>query len=1370
MKLCTYSIKPTAIRSWFAYFALTISCIGYATAQSQFNQLLSSDKGLSSTLIGDVMQDRNGNLWIATENGLNKYNGVKLRNYFHDISDPHSLASNYVRDVFEDRDGNLFIGTYYGIQIYDPATDSFSEVSTFESGEKCTHLINNFIQRHNGDIMISGNMLGKVTIADDGHPVVSYLDVPLPTASVEKVFEDSQQRLWISKESSGVLRLDQDNTVHKYLTNIGTDPFCISFFEDKKGNILIGTAKHGTLIFNPEKDDFQRIDDKKYPARAFLYNNDEETFICTDGEGLKCFSNVTRQITDYHYEVDFAESGKSKIHSATKDTYGNLWLAMYQHGVYLVPSQKSPFKNIGYHYEDIIGRCCVSAVKRASNGKLYIGTDNDGIYIIDQENKTSKHLSPKDNPNIPNIIIGMFEDSEGFLWIGSYGSGAIRMNTNTLECTKLTGVVERNNEPVSNIYDFAEDNQKRVWIATMGGGLQCFDLKTGKLSHFQNLNTLVNNWIGCILYSAKSNSIYLGTYAGLWKISLDDFGASNEQVLPSTIIYDIYEEKDGTIWAATSDGLARWGGNNKGLAGKELIMLTSEQGLPSNICYSVQGDYFERIWIGTGRGLVRMHAESFNQIHFFIEDGIQGNEFSKNAADRNPENGDMYFGGINGVTWFNPKEVATNSHKWKARISDIYIAGRPITTNTLSDGRQIMDKPVYEADKFSFGHSDNAFTIEIGSDDLSNSDKKVIYYSMNDERWIALSKGINTVSFGSLPPGSYLFRTKITDGSIESDVRKISIFIRPAWWQSWWAILLLMLAISAVAYFIIIQIRNRRILRHKMFKHIQSERNSEQKLQFLTNVSHELRTPMTLIMNPLQQLINSDTDESRQRSYRLMQRNANRIMLLVNQLMDVRKIEHGQLHLKMKETELGNYLENLISNFIEVTTNRNVKLAFHKVGIETLNAWIDEEYFDKVIMNLLSNAVKYTPSGGEINIYLSKIDNHDGKNGNAAEIIVSDTGIGIPNDELNKVFGRFFQAKNKKSGTGTGVGLHLTRSIVMLHHGTIKAENNPDDAPGCRFIVNIPLGNAHLTKDEMSENVTTIQEHTAPELNKEELSLLESEVIIDNKCNADPDEYETKKVILIAEDDDEIRSYLKEELKNKYKVYTCDNGVSALEFIMKKAPDLIISDVMMPEMDGFTLCKKIRQNIQFNDLPIILLTAKTMNEEYIHGLEIGADAYITKPFDIRILKQTVASLLKSRQSLKNIYSGNQQQEGKVDELHAQTPDELLLEKVMKTINDNIGNVTLSVEMIASEVGVSRVHLHRKLRQLTNQTTRDLIRNQRITIAAKLLKEKNMPISEVAYSVGFSSPAHFTTSFKAMFGMSPSQYASQSQEQNRHAES
>lgn len=1343
------------------FCSLSFNVAIYAQTSSQL--ILSSERGLSSTLIGDVLQDKDGNLWIATENGLNKYNGVTLKTYYHNDNDPHSINSNYIRRIFEDNDGNLLIGTYAGLQIYDPASDSFSLSATLEDNGGDYNLINHIIQRKNGEIWATGNLIVKITI-EDGNPIVHPIDLPIPTYVTEEIFEDSKERIWITKDGAGVFRIDPDKSIHKYLTEGRLIPFVLCMIEDRKGNILAGSNGDGVLFYDEKNDKFIPLEGDKCIVGDVMVLNDTETLFCTDGHGMKCYNNITNELTDYNFDTFFPESTRTKLHAITKDRNGNIWLGVYQHGTLMLPEQKNAFNYLGSHSitNNVIGSCCITAVVIGSNGDYYIGTDNDGLYIVSSDKKRSKHLSHEEYPNIPSVIIGLFEDSEHQLWMGSYGSGASVLDLKTMTCRKVEGVLGNDNEIIYNIYDFIEDKQKRVWLATMGGGLHFYDLKTNTIHPCIEINSMVNNWISCIDYSAKTNSLLLGTYDGLWRIGLNNLGTDNHQTLQGSIIHDICESQSGIIWAATSDGLGFWDEKSKGSDTSR--MFTYDDGLPSNICYAVEEDQKGNIWISTGLGLAKIDIDKEQFILYYAEDGIQGNEFSKNASAIDSNTGELYFGGVNGLTWFNPADVVNNDHKWEVFISDFYIGGNPITINTESGGKKIIDTQVKNAKHFYLSHKDNSFSIEIGSNDLSASHKKRVQYSMDKKEWITLPKDVNRISFSSLPPGKYSFSMKIIEGEEESDIQTVEIHIRSAWYQTWWAMLLLAAIIIYIIYYLAEQSRHRRILRLRMFHHIQSERQSESKLQFLTNVSHEIRTPMTLIINPLQQLMNTDDDPTRQHSYQLMQRNANRIMSLVNQLMDVRKIDHGQLKLKMHETEMCGYIETLINTFEEAASSQGLTLSFVKDGISSLKAWIDEEQFDKVLMNLLSNALKYTPSGGTITVHLAEKENPqaDSLLKHCAEIIVEDSGSGIPERDLDKVFKRFFQAGNKKSGNGTGVGLHLTKSIVKLHHGTIKVENNPDGASGCRFIVQIPLGNSHLKKEEIEEkieaNVLSTETPVKSTANKPISHSIKDDETLAKKTSAED------KCIMIVEDDDEIRTFLKSEFEDIYsEIITCENGVQALEHIYNKMPNIIISDVMMPEMDGFTLVKKIRQNIQFNDIPIILLTAKSLTEDYVKGLEIGADAYLTKPFDMRVLKQNVASLLKSRQTLKNIYSGHQAQEGKVEDLQAKTPDEILMEKVMKVINDNISNPELSVEMISDIVGISRIHLHRKLRQLTNQTTRDLIRNQRITIAAKLLREKKMPIAEVAYAAGFSTPAYFTATFKQMYGMSPSKYMNKGEE-------
>ena len=538
-----------------------------------------------------------------------------------------------------------------------------------------------------------------------------------------------------------------------------------------------------------------------------------------------------------------------------------------------------------------------------------------------------------------------------------------------------------------------------------------------------------------------------------------------------------------------------------------------------------------------------------------------------------------------------------------------------------------------------------------------------------------------------------------------------------------------------------------------MLEHIHAEQLNEAKLQFFINISHEIRTPMSLIISPLQKLMATDYDTERQQSYNIIYRNAERLLRLVNQLMDIRKIDKGQMQLKFQETDIVSFIQDLHYTFAYQANTKHIKLDFHS-EVKELKAWIDPKNFDKVILNILSNAFKFTPENGNIQIRLCT-----GNDPNAAEkalsryfeISIEDDGIGINETELERIFDRFYQIRNSQnnSNIGTGIGLHLTRSLVELHHGSITVENN-QGTPGCRFIVRLPLGKEHLKPEEI-DNLAVKQDSVHITTALPTTPLIETPPKTHSK---------SKYRVLIVEDDDEIRRYICQELGRDFHMQECRNGKEAFTYILKKTPDLIISDIMMPEMDGMTLCSKVKQNINTNHIPVILLTAKSREEDNLEGLSIGADAYITKPFSIEILRQSTFNLIKSRERLRNNFQGSQTQKERMQELEIESPDERLLDRIMKVINDNIANPELNVEMVAETVGISRVHLHRKLKELTNQSTRDLIRNLRLKQAATLLAKKRQSINEVAALTGFTNVAYFSTAFKELYGMTPTAYMEQ----------
>jgi signal transduction histidine kinase/DNA-binding response OmpR family regulator len=594
-----------------------------------------------------------------------------------------------------------------------------------------------------------------------------------------------------------------------------------------------------------------------------------------------------------------------------------------------------------------------------------------------------------------------------------------------------------------------------------------------------------------------------------------------------------------------------------------------------------------------------------------------------------------------------------------------------------------------------------------------------------------------------------------------SEIRTVKILITPPWYEMWWAyciyVFLLGLLVLGIVNYILSRMRHRR----EIMKREHAEQLNEAKLQFFINISHEIRTPMTLIINPLEKLLAEKKGGEVQKTYLMIYRNAQRILRLINQLMDIRKLDKGQMFMKFRETDMVGFIDHVILTFDYMARKKKIHFSFEH-AMPQLKVWVDMNNFDKILMNIFSNAFKYTPEQGEITVSLST--GRDATRRDPLkeyfEITVTDSGIGLDREKIERIFERFYQIDNDvtKSNFGTGIGLLLSRSLVELHHGIILAENR-EDAPGSRFVIRIPLGSAHLRTDELEDVEALITPHAV--LVKPEKTDLE-EVFEEEEGEEDEEGKKTGKAknrmrILIVEDEEEILSYLKEELEGDYRIMTRKNGREAYDTILADTPDLVISDIMMPEMDGLSLCRKIKQNTNVNHVPVILLTAKSKPEDTMEGMATGADAYMVKPFNTELLKSTIANLLANRKLLKSKFSGAQQQEDKVQKLSMKSADEILMSKIMKVINENLSNPDLNVEMLAANVGLSRVHVHRKLKELTNLSARDFIKNIRLQQAAALLKEKKLTVSEVAYATGYTNLSHFSSSFKEVHGMSPKEY-------------
>jgi len=1351
--------------------------------KAQTGKFYSTDKELSNSLINAVYQDRKGFIWIATENGLNKFDGTRFSIYRHNATDSTSLKNNYVRTLFEDSRGNFWIGCINGLQRYDRATDNFHELFiSRKDGRKNPH-ITSIIERRNGDLWIATSGQGAISLKKNSNPASFHIETELTdrigSNYLNVIFEDSRQNLWIATEEKGLYRYSPESKElksYKAPYHIAGDDVS-AICEDAHGQIFVGTLTKGLFrLSSRQEGNFEPVlyqNRMNLNIRTLIIDTRGKLIIGTDGEGVKEYQPQQDIIVDSEINAGPFDFSKSKVHSLIEDKDHNLWLGIFQKGLILVPGISNKFDYYGYKsiHNNTIGSSCVMAIHTDEQATIWIGTDNDGLYAINDQGKQLRHYTHQaGNPqSVPGTILCLYEDSNQELWLGSYFDGLARMNKQTGTCQDATSLLQGNlNAGKPKVSCIIEDKNKNLWVGTYGSGLYKINLPTQHVTYYEStrnenddwsINRLPNDWISYLLED-REGMIWIGTYKGLAVLNpqTDNFINYKKQnnLLPGYVVYSLLESSNGEIWAGTSEGLVCL--NKDRLTP---VLFTTADGLPSDIICGLAEDEKKNIWISTHQGISKLNPPEKKFINYYAGDGLQGNEFTRTAVFKD-KRGKIFFGGTNGVTAFYPQDITEIKKEMNVLITGFHVANRPVKKGDKSGNNVITDTAVMDTEQFTLAYNENTFSIDLSVLEFSNPDRISYQYKIKElgDEWISTQPGTNRVTYSSLKPGKYTFSVQARDHNNFSNIRTVTIAITPPWYQTWWAKVIWgclgALLIYALTMYILSRIRHRQeVMRQKHMEQI-----NEAKLQFFINISHEIRTPMTLIISPLEKLLAEHSEK--QPVYLMIYRNAQRILRLINQLMDIRKLDKGQMHLKFRETDIVGFINDLMQTFNYQAQKKNITFTFEKEleGADSLKVWIDLNNFDKVLMNVLSNAFKYTHEGGNIEVSL-KTGHNDAYRGalkDYFEIDITDNGIGIDKNKIEQIFERFYQIDNDmtQSNFGTGIGLHLSRSLVELHHGIIKAENR-EDGQGTRFIIRLPLGSNHLKAEELENPEETGSEPTISQLPKDSIYETEEE----NKTN----EYRKPKAktryrVLIVEDDEEIRRYIRSELDSDFRIYECTNGREGLETILKEKPDLVISDVMMPEMDGITLCRKIKQNININHIPIILLTAKSKAEDQIEGLEIGADAYIVKPFNTELLRTTISNLIANRERLRGKLVGEQQVEEKITKIEMKSNDEILMSKVMKTINDHLADPTLNVEMLAANVGMSRVHMHRKLKELTNQSARDFIRSIRLKQAANLLREKNLSVSEVAYATGFSNLSHFSNTFRDFYGISPSEYKEQ----------
>jgi len=1344
---------------------------------TQIGIFYSTDKELSSSLINAIYQDRRNYIWIATEDGLNKYDGVRFTIYKSIRGESTTLKNNYVRSLLEDSKGRFWVGCINALHLYNRATDNFSEVNLYYDDNIISPHITSIIESNEGEVWMTTSGLGVIRINDKDpkFSVDEKISSRLSSMHLTAVFQDSRGNFWIASENQGLNfynpRTDEV-TIFKAPGSIGSNQIS-SVCEDSDGNIFVGTLTNGLYRFNTESRKFepiQPIDRSVLSIKSLIIDNKNRLLVGTDGQGIKRYNGEKKMLENYQMHSAPFDFSIMKVHAICQDKVGNLWTGLFQKGVYLDPASPNKFNYWGYksYNQNIIGSGCVMSLVKDNENVLWIGTDNDGIYSLN-ENGKSTHYNPRnDKKSVPGTVLAMLDDGKGRLWLGSYLNGLVSLEKKSGTFTYYDhpdNYDSGDNTARNKIFTLKKDKYNKIWIGTNGAGIYVFDPDIKKyILHYSQKGKdryhIPNDWINCIEI-LSNGEVWAGSYNGIMiinpkKDSVTHYTTANN-IIPGSVVYCITEDKKGDVWIGTTEGLARFDRKSK-----KSELFTTSNGLPSNVICGILEDENGDMWISTHSGISKYVTKEDKFINYYAFDGLQGNEFSLAAACK-AKDGELFFGGINGVSSFYPAEINDKRVPLNLYLTALYVMDKKVYSGQRSGRDFVFTGFISDADTLKLGYSDNMFALEFSTFDFGFSERVQYEYILEglNTQWMITEPGISRINFTNLNYGTYKLRVKAVIYNNFSEEKIITIIIFPPWYLTWWAKMIYVLFVIFLLYGIAKYISDRIQHRNEMMRREHSEQISEAKLQFFINISHEIRTPMSLILSPLEKLLSENKDQDNQKAFLLMYRNAQRILMLINQLMDVRKIDKGLMTVSYRETDMVGFIDDVMQTFDYQAKKRNIKFTFNHTD-KQLAVWIDMHNFDKILVNILSNAFKFTPEDGEINILLKtgRDTDEEGPLKEYFEITVSDTGIGIEEGKIEKIFERFYQInQNDHSGFGTGIGLHLARSLVMLQHGKLFARNRTD-RQGSVFILRLPTGDKHiLQREKETDTESTLHiSRNEPQFH---------EVAFADENDKTKTRSKTNYKILVVDDEDDIRNYLRDELSDRYKVAVATNGKEALKYILQEKPNLVISDVVMPEMDGIVLTRKIKSNVNINHIPVILLTAKATDEDKTEGLETGADAYVSKPFNIDLLKVRISNLLENRVRLEQKATDSVENKAMIKAVVLKSSDQILYEKVIKIINENIADPDLNVEFLANGVGMSRVHMHRKLKELTNQSARDFIRTIRLKQAADLLTGQKLTVSEVVYALGFTNLSHFSNSFREFYGISPKEYAEKNRKEDDH---
>jgi signal transduction histidine kinase/ligand-binding sensor domain-containing protein/DNA-binding response OmpR family regulator len=1381
------------------FFFLIFPLFLYPQSQDLIFDHLTVEDGLSYSKVISILQDHTGIMWFGTLNGLNKYDGYNFTVYKNNPDDSTSLSNNWINAIYEDKDNQLWIGTVGGLNKYDRNTDSF--IRYVKNRDDSTSLITNVIYSLFETEVEGQNTLwiGALNAIHRYNPQKDNFKHYFPEANKENLVmnvnagrsftQTGSGKIWLGTWNEGLFYYDfMNDQFNRYeskpeYSKLFTNKRVRSIYssqENQKDVIWMATYLNGLYKIEIESGRISNylnqksIKNKVKPTDLWTiypdHNAESKILWIGSNQGLYKFNTESEQFFHYTAIPENPNSLNSNIVWAVyKDRSGILWVGT-ERGINLVNPQKSNFVTIKPlpGLKNGLNDKIIRAIAESDiNGKkiLWLGTANNGVNKYDRETGQFTYLNHDPiNANsltsdfITTILIPKTGNQKK-VWIGT----AHGLNIMDISIGRNKRIYFKEKDALyTPISCMCEDKDGNIWIGTRSSMIYCFSPSGKKITVFNAYREIYalctdsfdNLWIGT-LYGLKKYDLKSGNSKWFRNIQNDSLSIIDNDVI------SIYEDKNKVLWIGTSGGLNKYNRIND-----TFMRFTESDGLPNNNINAMLEDDEGNLWISTSKGISKFNPENTTFKNFDAGDGLQGDQFKHGSAFKNND-GEMFFGGINGFTMFHPDSISDNPYIPPTLLTDFQIYNKSVRIGKNS----LIKKHISEIKEITLPYDQSVFSFEFAALDYHNPKKNKYAYKMEgvDPDWVFTDASRRFATYTNLDPEEYVFKVKGSnnDGIWNEEGTSVKVIILPPWWRTNWAYTIYIIFFGLIVFgFLRFQTNRLKMKQQMEMEHFAAEKLREVdklKSHFFANISHEFRTPLTLIKGPVKQMLGNETKGDIKEQYKMILRNSDRLLGLINQILDLSKMESGEIKLKVQQTDIVKYVKDLVLSFSSLAERKKISLNLD-IKDKKIFGLVDHDKTEKIVTNLLSNALKFTPEGGAVEVVISNppvspLMNKEGIKGGSEgciQITISNTGPCIPADKLDKIFDRFYQADDnyKKDSEGSGVGLALTKELVEVCYGKIAVESIPEKTN--TFTITLPIAKECFKEDEivctpLSPPLERRDNWGGYESVQETIETVESKPISGTQKSAP--------LLLIVEDNPDVTNYICSFMESEYRIITAENGNIGLKKAIDKYPELVISDVMMPEMDGFELCQKIKTDERISHIPVILLTAKADLASRIEGLEFGADDYISKPFEADELKIRSKNLIAQRKKLREKFT--RLADLQPNEIAITTTDEKFLNRLTTVFENNISNPDLTTEILAKELGMSRWSLDRKLKAISNHSTHEFIRSLRLKKAAQLLKDITISVAEVAYLVGFNNTSHFAKSFRQQFGTSPGKYAEKS---------